>query len=59
MKSQTNVKVTDSSLLLYRLIDTKFYKIEFKRDVPVCDVAQYFNMNNETFKKLGAHFSEV
>jgi hypothetical protein len=49
---RTNVQVTNDTLYLFRLIDNKFYRIAFTKDVRVCDVADYFNINDTKFKLL-------
>jgi hypothetical protein len=54
--SQTHIKVdAERNILeLYRLIDTRFYRIEFNIDLTVANAAPYFTMNDAQFKQFGA-----
>ncbi len=52
MISNTTMQVKDDMFILCRLFDNKFHCIEFTKDITVSVAAPYFNMNDDTFKKL-------
>jgi hypothetical protein len=56
MNTQVTTTTTQDTVILYRLIDTRYYKIEFNKDVTVADTASYFSIDDELFKKLGQHY---
>lgn len=51
--SCTHIKRLGDTMQLCRFIDSKLYKVEFTLCVKLCDVEQYFELDNDTFKKLG------
>jgi hypothetical protein len=56
MTTPTNIKSTDTSLFIYRLIDNKYYRVEFGLSVLATELEPYFNLNDEHFKKLGMYY---
>ena len=49
MITPTNIDATNDSVQLYRIINSKLHYIEFDINATCKDVAQYFNMTDETF----------
>ena len=52
MITNTTIANVDDSIVLARLIDTKFFKIEFSINVKANDLIPYFHMIDEIFMKL-------
>ena len=58
MKSSTHINVTSDMIELYRVIDRKFYTIEFNHDLKVKDAAKFFNVDDDKFKKMSRQVRE-